>query len=286
MAQRQEASRVANRLSGDMQRAMELAQEAGSSSWLTALPLVAQGFSLHKGAFRDAVRIRYGWALENVPSNCVCGAPFTTDHAMTCSTGGFPTLRHNEVRDLTANLLDEVCSDVAIEPSLQPLSGETLPRSTNREDGARLNIRARNFWGTAQQVAFFDVRIFHPNAASYRSSSVSSLYRQHEKSKRQEYEARVREVERGCFTPLVLTTSGGMGREATTFYKRLADLLATKRNCPYSVTMGWIRCCLAFAMLRSALLCAQGSRKLRASAAARESFELSVSTGRLTIADI
>ena len=141
------------------------------------------------------------------------------------------------------------------------------------------------FWGTDQQVAFFDVRIFHPNAASYRSSSVSSLYRQHEKSKRQEYEARVRKVERGCFTPLVLT-SGGMGQEATTFYNGLADLLVTKRNCPYSVTMGWIRCHLAFAMLRSALLCARGSRKLRASAAASESFELSVSTGRLTIANI
>ncbi len=283
-AQRQEASCIAERLSEDMQRVMALAQERGASSWLTALPLAAQGFSLHKGAFRDAVRIRYGWALENVPSHCVCGAPFTTDHAMTCPTGGYPTLRHNEVRDLTANLLNEVCSDVAIEPVLQPLSGETLPLSANREDDARLDIRARNFWGNNQQAAFFDVRIFHPNAASYRSCPISSLYRRHEKSKKRQYGARVCEIEQGCFTPLVLTTTGGMGPEATTFYKRLADLLAVKRDSPYSVTMGWLRCRLAFAMLRSALLCIRGSRKLRSSAAVSDCFEMAVTTSRLTAA--
>ena len=42
---------------------------------------------------------------------------------MICSTGGFP---HNEVCDLTAQLLTEVCSSVSVEPPLQPLSGETF----------------------------------------------------------------------------------------------------------------------------------------------------------------
>lgn len=279
--QRQEASCLSERLPQDMQRVMALAQERGSSSWLTALPLTSQGFSLHKGAFRDAVRIRYGWPLENTPTYCVCGASFTTDHVMTCPTGGYPTLRHNEVRDLTANLLNEVCSDVAIEPLLQPLSGESLPPSAIREDDARLDIRARNFWGNNQQAAFFDVRIFHPNAASYRSSSISSLYRRHEKSKKRQYGARVRDIEHGCFTPLVLATTGGMAPEATTFYKRLADLIATKRDSSYSVTMGWLRCRLAFAMLRSALLCVRGSRKLRSSAAVSDCFDLAVTASRL-----
>ena len=35
-------------------------------------------------------------------------------------------MRHNGIRDLTANLLSEVCSDVQIEPDLQPLTGEIL----------------------------------------------------------------------------------------------------------------------------------------------------------------
>ena len=33
-------------------------------------------------------------------------------HALSCPKGGFPSLRHNEVRDLTANLLSEVCNNV------------------------------------------------------------------------------------------------------------------------------------------------------------------------------
>ena len=35
-------------------------------------------------------------------------------------------IRHNEIRDITASLLTEVCPNVAIEPPLQPLSGETF----------------------------------------------------------------------------------------------------------------------------------------------------------------
>lgn len=45
---------------------------------------------------------------------------------MICSTGGFLTIHHNEVRDLTAQLLTEVCPGVSVEPPLQPLSGETF----------------------------------------------------------------------------------------------------------------------------------------------------------------
>ena len=34
---------------------------------------------------------------------------------------GFPSIRHNEIRDLTAHLLTEVCRDVRIELDLQPI---------------------------------------------------------------------------------------------------------------------------------------------------------------------
>ena len=74
------------------------------------------------------------------------------------------------------------------------------------------------------------------------------------------YNQRVQEVERDVFTPLVFSTSGGMGRECTVFYRRMADLLSRKRDKPYSVKMGWLRCCLNFALLRSAILCIRGSR--------------------------
>ena len=97
--------------------------------------------SLHKGAFRDAVALRYGWPPLNLPSHCSCGSNFTVQHALSCPMGGFPTLRHNEERDLTADLMAEVCHDVCTEPTLQPLimTGETLTgASAITDDGARL----------------------------------------------------------------------------------------------------------------------------------------------------
>ena len=78
--------------------------------------------------------------------------------------------------------------------------------------------------------------------------------------KENSYNQRVMEVESGVFTPLVFSTSGGMERECTVFYKRQADSLSRKRDKPYSVTMGWLRCCLNFALLHSAILCIRGSR--------------------------
>ena len=55
-----------------------------------------------------------------------------------------PTLQHNGIRNIFGQLLTEMCPSVGIEPMLQPLSGETYRhRSTNTEDGARLDIRAQ-----------------------------------------------------------------------------------------------------------------------------------------------
>ena len=62
----------------------------------------------------------------------------------------------------------EVCHDAAIEPVLQPLSGESFRYATgNVEDEARLDVNVQGFWGNGHQNAFFDVRVFNPTAPSY-----------------------------------------------------------------------------------------------------------------------
>ena len=144
------ATELSNRLPSIMQRALEVSNEKGASSWLSALPIAEHGFALHKGAFRDALCLRYGWRPPLLPANCVCGKHFTIEHALSCPCGGFPSIRHNELRDITAQFLTEICHSVGIEPPLQPLEDEHLRHQTaNREDDARLDVvYSREFLGT------------------------------------------------------------------------------------------------------------------------------------------
>ena len=133
------------------QQAMDLNSETASSSWLSVLPLQDQGFHMHKQEFWDAVHLRYGWKLANTSSHYVCGSPFTPDLAMICQHGHLTFVHHNEIRDITAEWLNKVCYDIAIELPLQQLNGETIvPATANRQYEARADIHARGFWGRRQ----------------------------------------------------------------------------------------------------------------------------------------
>ncbi len=133
-------------------------------------------------------------------------------------------------------------------------------RTAITDDNARVDISARGVWRHGER-AFFDVRVFYPNAASNRKhSSLKSAYVSHENEKKRAYGERIREVEHGSFTPLVFTSYGSTGPEATTFYKRVASLHAAKSGEQYSRIMQLIRCRLSFALLRSSILCIRGTR--------------------------
>ena len=170
------AAELLNRLPRCLQHVAHLASEKGASSWLTTLPIDAHGFALHKGGFQDTLSLRYNWppptCLPNVPVALV--SPSTVPFPV--PRGGFTIIRHNEVRDLLANLLTEVCHDVSLEPPLQPLSGESLSlRTASVEDNARLDVAASGFWGGRFERAFFDVRVFNPHASSNRTSLIYSF---------------------------------------------------------------------------------------------------------------
>ena len=179
-------------------RAVDLACEKGASSWLTAIPLKDMNFDLSKREFRDALSLRYDWAIPDSPSVCVCGCDFNADHAMICQRGGLIIQRHNEKRDLEAELLDMVCHDVAVEPTLQSLTGEELNREASTAPDARLDVQCRGFW-ERQRAAFFDIRVCHPNADSYRDLTPNEVYKLHEDKRKQKYASRVLEVEQGTF---------------------------------------------------------------------------------------
>ena len=152
---------------------------------------------------------------------------------------------------------------MAVEPPLQELSGEELSgASANRESGARLDIVADGFWGLSRERTYFDVRVFNPYAISNRQTSLSTTYRSHEREKKRHYLQRIRDVEQSSFSPLVFSSTGGMAKEASAFYKRLASLLSEKHDQSYSSTMAWLRCVLSFSLLRSAILCFRGHRSV------------------------
>ena len=69
-------------------------------------------------------------------------------------------MRHNQIRDIEATFMSEVCKDAQREPTLLPLSGETFNlRPTNIASEARLDISARGIWNSVDKT-FFDVRVF------------------------------------------------------------------------------------------------------------------------------
>ena len=111
----------------------ETAEDAYKDSTRIASNLRAQilGTNKKKGKTRDEIKTKrerrnqqklrqfLATSDEKKPSPCICGALFHVTHALYYKKGGFMTLRHSEVRDITSELLDEVCVDVRKTPILQ-----------------------------------------------------------------------------------------------------------------------------------------------------------------------
>ena len=63
---------------------------------------------------------RYGLSLKRLPSHCGFSKPYGVQHTTSCKKGGFVTLRHNELRDNIAEMLEEVRSEVELDLTLAP----------------------------------------------------------------------------------------------------------------------------------------------------------------------
>ena len=156
---------------------MELSQEKGASTWLTVLPIDDHGFALHKSAFRMP-SFRYDWSLQNLPSRCSCSHPFSVEHALNCKTGGFPAVRHNEVRDISQLYYCQK-SVMVLQQNLicSHSQGKLCHIALIMDDGACLDVAVYGFWGGRFEKAFLDVRVFNPSAQSNRRGPLGSVYR-------------------------------------------------------------------------------------------------------------
>ena len=167
-------------------------------------------------------------------------------------------MRHNRVRDLEASLMKEVCHNVQIEPELLPIEGDG-PRRGNIAEKARLDVAGVGVWG-AYEKTFLDIRIMHPNCPTYVNKPIDSVYVLHENEKKNKYNERVLQIEKGSFTPIVGSTFGGWGIEADKHHKRIATLIANKRNEEYADVVNHIRTRLRFSVLKSILIAVRGVR--------------------------
>ena len=155
--------------------------------------------------------------------------------------------------------IDKICSNVEIEPQIQPLDNERFHfRSavTSSEAG----------WTSKQEAlgkrsyGIFYVRVTHVNSKCYKSKPTSEVFKEQEEEKKCKYQQRVLDVEMGSFMPLVFETNGGMGNGCQRVLKHLAEKIAQKDTEPYHVVITWLRTQILFELLRLAHTCVRGSR--------------------------
>ena len=180
------------------------------------------------------------------------------------------------MRDLEAEFMKEICHDVKTEPELLPLDAENIT-SGNQARKARLDVSGIGVWGSHERT-FLDIRITHPNCPSHLDKPLDKVYEEQETEKKRCYNERIIQVEKGTFTPIVMSTFGGSGVEADKFHKRLATLIAEKRNERYSDVITYMRTRLRFSILKSVVTALRGvrgkSRRERISPMSSLSFNL------------
>ena len=225
-------------LPNEQSRCLRTAQEKGASSWLSALPLRSLGYSLNKRVFLDALRLQNRWPIPDMPAYCGCGKRNSIDHSLNCKLGGYDPIHHNNIRDTEARIM---AFDVKVEPVLQKVSKNIkLSPETKTDDNARADTAARGIF-SGHELTFFDVRISNPNAPSNRTLPLTTAYIKNKAEKMKAYGNRILQVEKGSFVLLVYSTSGRMGPQCEKTHKRIAELVAYKRNEKYADLISQIR---------------------------------------------
>ena len=247
-----------------------LTERSGATGvWLTTLPNTFNGNVLSKEEFRDSLRLRFGLAIDDLPSKCDgCGANFTITHALNCKLGGLVTRRHHDVNWTFQHLSGQAFTPSAV--SREPLinscvdkrkAGEGRGRTIEEEletleDRGDTSVSA--FW-TRGSTCIFDVRVTNLDNASQRKHSPTSVLRAHERAKMRKYNKACLE-RRKSFTPLVFSCDGMKGPQAKAALRRLAKVLSDKWERPYSQVCNYVNSQMAIALVRATSTCLHGAR--------------------------
>jgi hypothetical protein len=172
-----------------------------------------------------------------------------TNHALNCPYGGLPKVRHDEIRDVLANILRQTgVGPVSTEPLLN------LP-GVNRTKG---DIQVRGLLRPGHGTVM-DVKVMNTSAPSVSGSTVAAVLQSAETQKETKYRAAA-QAQGVSFISLVFGVDGSMGVHANAFLRRVSGLLAMKWNQPYSTTMNWMRARITCAIARASPHCIRGTR--------------------------
>ena len=89
---------------------------------------------------------------------------------------------------------------------------------------------------------------------------MEKIYKKHEQDKKTLYNTRIIEVEKGTFTPVIFSCSGGASPEATNLLKTIATKLAEKRQESYATCMNFVRRRIGFDLVKTCVISFRGHR--------------------------
>ncbi len=148
-------------------------------------------------------------------------------------------------------------------------------------DGARADIRARGFWYVSQDEYFFAVRVFYPNIPSNRSTEPTLDYRKHGVSKETRIWTKNQGSRAWCMYPSCALLNWWYGEGSFNLLQATSRYDRTQRQTPYHSVMGWLRCRLSFASLRSAIMRIRGSLSIAQPSIYGSNIPLATSEGRI-----
>jgi hypothetical protein len=212
-------------------------------AFLHTLPITYFGFKVPTEEYTIILRFVLGLNTFPAGASCFCGkasgAPNTTDHALTCLSGGDRIYRHNKLRDLIYKLASQAGWCPQLEKPIFPTYSSSLfintsiPITNSRSRPADILITNAN-----GNPLGLDVGITHPGGVSVvdeaaeTQGTAAERYRNHKVGHYIRDPSHTGDPQAKYFLPLIFETYGYMDKATMDFLCRLSRGVATARRQP------------------------------------------------------
>ena len=169
------------------------------------LPSTVNGTELGAQEWCDALFLRYGLEPPDLPKYCDgCEARFSISHALDCKKVGLVTARHNELRDVVADLAGTaftpshvrgdpfIYSGRAVSRTKPTPAGSTKPKPTSETPAApevteqKGDLLIQDLWQQGTD-SFHDMCVVNTDALIYLKKAPEKCLHEAEKGKKKMY---------------------------------------------------------------------------------------------------